>query len=67
MNRDELEGRAEQVKGKVKKAVGDLTDDEQLHDEGEVDEAAGDVQEGYGRARRKVGEAIEDLGNKVKR
>ena len=67
MNRDELEGRAEQVKGKVKKAVGDLTDDEQLHDEGEVDEAAGDVQEGYGRARRKVGEAIEDLGNKVKK
>ena len=67
MNRDELEGRAEQVKGKVKKAVGDLTDDEQLHDEGVVDEAAGDVQEGYGRARRKVGEAIEDLGNKVKK
>ena len=67
MNRDELEGRTEQVKGKVKKAVGDLTDNEQLHDEGEVDEAAGDVQEGYGRARRKVGEAIEDLGNKVKR
>jgi uncharacterized protein YjbJ (UPF0337 family) len=67
MNRDELEGKAEQVKGKVKKAVGDLTDDERLHDEGEVDEAAGDVQEGYGRARRKVGEAIEDLGNKVKR
>jgi uncharacterized protein YjbJ (UPF0337 family) len=67
MNRDELEGRAEPVKGKVKKAVGDLTDDEQLHDEGVADEAAGDVQEGYGRAKRKVGEAIEDLGNRVKK
>jgi uncharacterized protein YjbJ (UPF0337 family) len=67
MNRDELEGKAEQVKGKVKKAVGDLTDDERLHDEGTADEAAGDVQEGFGRARRKVGEAIEDIGEDIKR
>ena len=67
MNRDELEGRAEQVKGKVKKAVGDLTEDERLHDEGTADEAAGDVQEGFGRARRKVGEAIEDIGENIKR
>ena len=67
MNRDEIEGRAEQVKGKVKKAVGDLTDDERLHDEGAADEAAGDVQEGFGRARRKVGEAIEDIGENVKK
>jgi uncharacterized protein YjbJ (UPF0337 family) len=67
MNRDELEGKTEQVKGKVKKAVGDLTDDERLHDEGAADEAAGDVQEGFGRARRKVGEAIEDIGEDIKR
>jgi uncharacterized protein YjbJ (UPF0337 family) len=67
MNRDELEGKAEQAKGKVKKAVGDLTDDQRLHDEGAADEAAGDVQEGFGRARRKVGEAIEDIGEDIKR
>ncbi|MCA1558708.1 MAG: CsbD family protein [Acidobacteria bacterium] len=67
MNRDELDGKAEQVKGKVKKAAGDLTDNERLRDEGVADEAAGDVQEGFGRARRKVGDAIEDLGDKIKR
>lgn len=67
MNRDELEGKAEQIKGKLKKAAGDLTDDERLHDEGAVDEAAGTVQEGFGRGRRKVGEAIEELGDKLKR
>jgi uncharacterized protein YjbJ (UPF0337 family) len=67
MNRDELEGKKEQLKGKMKQAAGDLTDDDQLHDEGVADEAAGDVQEGFGRSRRKVGEAIEDLGNKIKR
>ena len=67
MNRDELEGKKDQLKGKVKQAAGDLTDDEKLHDEGVADEAAGDVQEGFGRGRRKVGEAIEDLGNSIKR
>jgi uncharacterized protein YjbJ (UPF0337 family) len=67
MNSDELEGKAEQAKGKVKKAVGDLTDNERLRDEGAADEAAGDVQEGFGRSRRKVGEAIEDIGENIKR
>ena len=66
-NRDELNGKKEQVKGKVKQAWGDLTDNEPLRDEGAADEAAGEVQEGFGRARRKVGEAIEDIGNAVKK
>jgi len=66
-NRDELEGKKEQVKGKAKQAWGDLTDDERLHDEGVADEAAGDVQEGFGRARRKVGETLEDIGDEIKR
>lgn len=67
MNRDELEGKAEKVKGKAKQAIGDLTDDERLRDEGVADEAAGNAQEGLGKARRKVGEAIEDIGENIKR
>jgi uncharacterized protein YjbJ (UPF0337 family) len=67
MNRDELDGKADQVKGKIKQGVGDLTDNERLHDEGVADEAAGDVKEGFGKARRKVGEAISDLGDDIKR
>jgi uncharacterized protein YjbJ (UPF0337 family) len=67
MNRDELEGKKDQMTGKIKQAAGDLTDDERLHDEGVADEAGGNVQEGFGRARRKVGEAIDDLGDKIKR
>ena len=66
MNRDELNGKGEQLKGKLKQAAGDLTGNERLHDEGVADEAAGDVQEGFGRGRRKVGEAIEELGDKLK-
>ena len=67
MNRDELDGKVDQLKGKVKQATAHLTDDEKLHDEGVADEAAGKVEEGFGRGRRKVGEALNDLGDKIKR
>ena len=67
MNRDELEGKATAVKGKVKQAAGDLTDDPELHEEGVADEVAGKTQDTIGRARRKVGEAIEDVGDAIKK
>jgi uncharacterized protein YjbJ (UPF0337 family) len=67
MNRDEVKGRSEAIKGKVKQAAGDLSDDERLRQEGLEDEAAGNTQETFGRARRKVGEAIEDFGEDLKR
>jgi uncharacterized protein YjbJ (UPF0337 family) len=66
-NRDELQGKSESIKGKVKQAAGDLTDDQDLHDEGVADEASGKMQETYGKARRKVGEALDDLADDIKR
>ena len=67
MNRDELEGKAEALKGKIKQAAGTLTRDPDLHDAGVVDEVAGKTQEAVGRVRRKVGEALEDVGNAIKK
>jgi len=67
MNRDELDGKVKQVKGKVKQSISHLTDDPNLHDQGVADEAEGDVQEGVGKARRKVGEKIEEIGEAIKR
>lgn len=66
MNRDELEGKTDQVKGRAKQAWGDLTKNERLHDEGVADEAAGNVQEGFGKTRRKVGEALDDIADQIK-
>ena len=66
MNKDELDGKAQSVKGEIKQGVGDLTDNDRLRDEGAADEVKGDVQEGFGKARRKVGEAIDDVGDKLK-
>ena len=67
MNKDELDGKTEALKGRIKQGVGDLTDNDKLHDEGVADEASGEIKEGVGKARRKVGDAIEDLGDKIKR
>jgi uncharacterized protein YjbJ (UPF0337 family) len=67
MNKDEAQGKFDEVKGKVKQGVGDLTDDEDLKNEGAADELGGKVQGGYGKARRKIGDAIEDVGKDVKR
>ena len=67
MNRDELEGKAEALKGKVKQAAGDLTNDERLKEEGIADEAAGKTQDAIGHGRRKAGEFIEDIGKSIKK
>ena len=67
MNRDELEGKVQTVKGKAKQAAADLKDDPNLHDEGKADEAAGRVQEAWGHGKRKAGEAVEDLGKALKK
>jgi len=67
MNRDELEGKADALKGKIKQATGDLTNDSALHDEGVADEVAGKTQDALGRGRRKVGEVIEDVGKAIKK
>jgi len=67
MNRDEVDGKVESLKGKVKQAAGDITDDPNLHDEGVADEAAGDAQSAIGKGRRKVGEFIQDVGDAIKK
>jgi uncharacterized protein YjbJ (UPF0337 family) len=66
-NRDELEGKFDQAKGKAKETVGRAVNDRDLQDEGNVDRAGGKVQEGFGTARRKVGEAIEDIGESIRK
>jgi uncharacterized protein YjbJ (UPF0337 family) len=67
MNEDELKGKMHQVKGRVKQAAGDLSGDERLREEGVGDEAGGEAREGFGKARRKVGETIEDIGDALKK
>lgn len=64
-NSDEVEGKLDQAKGAIKENVGDAIDDERMQSEGAAERAEGNIQEGFGTARRKVGEAIEDIGDAV--
>lgn len=52
----------DQAKGRVKKAVGDLTGNRTLRREGTKDEAAGKVKEEVDR----VGDAIEDSVDRIR-
>ena len=65
-NRDELEGKFDQAKGSVKEGVGKALNDRDLEAEGDADRASGNIQEGFGTAKRKVGEAVEDIGDAIK-
>jgi uncharacterized protein YjbJ (UPF0337 family) len=66
MNKDELNGKIDRLKGNIKESVGDATDNDRLRDEGVADQASGNVQEGFGKARSKVGDALHDVAHKIK-
>lgn len=67
MNKDELKGKAKQIKGAFKQEVAVRSGNPALHDEGTGDRAEGELQAGYGKARRKIGEAVANVGRKIKR
>jgi len=54
MNQDQVKGRAEQAKGKVKEVAGKAVGNDRLKTEGQVDQVAGKGQAGYGDAKEKV-------------
>ena len=62
---DELKGKRKQVKGAAKEKLGKLAGNPGLQERGSNERFEGQVQEKVGKARRRVGEAIEDLGGKI--
>jgi uncharacterized protein YjbJ (UPF0337 family) len=54
-------GKADDLKGRAKEAVGDLTDNDDLKREGKVDRTAGNVKEKAEEAIDKVREKVDDL------
>jgi len=66
-NKNERDGKVDQAKGRAKQAVGDLTGDEKMKAEGEIDEAEGKVEEAVGKVQRKTVAAVEKIRDAVKR
>lgn len=56
-----LQGNWNEVKGKMKQAYADLTDDDLKHDEGKDDEFVGKLQQKLGKTKDEVIKWIQDL------
>lgn len=54
MNNDELKGKAENLKGRVKQAVGSLAGDKRTEGEGLFDRVRGALRERFGKAKRET-------------
>ena len=51
MDKLEIKGTWNELKGKIKQAYGDLTDDDLVHEEGNDDELLGKLQQKTGKTR----------------
>jgi uncharacterized protein YjbJ (UPF0337 family) len=52
---NEVRGKGNQLKGRIKDAVGGLTNDSSLQAEGKFDKLKGKVQDGVGDVQRRIG------------
>lgn len=59
--------RMDDMKGRAKEAVGDLTDDEDLKREGKADRIGADVKEKAEQAKDKANEAVDAVKEKFDR
>ena len=57
----------QEAKGKVKKGLGDATDNEEMRDQGEADELKGKVSEKIADLREKADEGVDELRQKIKK
>jgi uncharacterized protein YjbJ (UPF0337 family) len=54
MNSDQIKGAAKDIKGDVKKGIGEATNNQKLVDEGNLDKAEGKIQKGAGDIKDKI-------------
>lgn len=61
MNETTLKGGWNELKGKIKQAYGDLTDDDLTYAEGKEDEMWGKLQQKTGKTKDEIRKAVADL------
>jgi uncharacterized protein YjbJ (UPF0337 family) len=58
MNKDQVKGRTDQVKGSVKEATGKVVGNRNLEAEGKIDKSTGKARADYGDLKEDVKDAI---------
>ena len=61
MNKDQVDGRLEQAKGKLKEVAGNVADNDRLKTEGLADQVAGKTEANVGDAKESVKKGIDKL------
>ena len=63
----DLSSKGDDLKGRAKEAVGDLTDNSDLKREGKTDRAAGKVKEKLSDAKEKLEDVVDNVKDKLNR
>ena len=66
-NKEEVKGRYEAARGAVKEKIGRVIDDKAMERQGAAERSAGDVRNQVGKIKRKVGDAIKDVGRFIRK
>lgn len=61
MNNDQIKGRAQDAKGKIKEATGKAIGNDRMRSQGQMDQATGKVQSQVGDAKEAVKRQIDKL------
>lgn len=61
-----MSGKMDNIRGKAKEAVGDITDNSKLQRDGKADQAAGTMKEKAGKAKGWVEDKVDDVKAKAK-
>jgi uncharacterized protein YjbJ (UPF0337 family) len=67
MTTQETSGKIKKIKGRAKEAAGIITGNKDLEKKGSHQRTEGKVEEGLGKARRKISDAIEAVADSVRK
>lgn len=65
MEKEQVTGKVDELKGKAKQTIGKATGNPDLHDEGVVDEGKGKLKQAYGNVKDKIKGADKAAGTDV--
>ena len=65
MNENQWEGKWDQMKGKLRQAYGDLSDDELEGAKGDREELVGRIKEKYGDTKESIDQKLDEIASRL--